>query len=409
MKLLSIGVLMSITVGCSVSQNDTGTETTSTNSPATSQAGRLSIQGKQIFGPNGAEIKLRGWNWGQWNTVLAGDLASQGYPNADPNDPSDGGDAAQQGANVVRILLRWWGEYGDGKDRFGLPVDSRDESVAGHVRLDSLTLLDDEITEATSHGLWVDLAVDSNCGQESPTDLDPYCTDTVNTNNGAPIVHANFVNDPVMRGEFKAIWAHLVDKYKNHDHIAMYEIMPEPQFGCNVGPACDYDAVNAFYTELIGTIRGKDTNTPILIGPGGGYSMKNIGKALDPGVTNPNKLIYTGNMLSEGALSLDGLPFLIGFRDSKTVPVFVQQVGIDQSKVLDMNGNLDSATYLMKVKNVLGTLDMDDIGWTWWTYRDQSSSGQGYAPWYLAKGNDTWKAAVAPNMLGTISAFFTNF
>jgi hypothetical protein len=88
--------------------------------------------------------------------------------------------------------------------------------------------------------------------------------------------------------------------------------------------------------------------------------------------------------------------------------VFVQQVGIDQSIVTDMNGNLDSTTYLMDVNTVLGQLDSDDIGWTWWTYRDQNSNGEGYAPWYLSKAPDTWKAAVAPGMLGTISSYFTN-
>src|SRR5215468_1277085 len=236
MKFLSFGVLITITVGCSASQNDTGADMTNTASPAIAQVGRLSLQGEHILALNGVEIKLRGWNWGQWNTVLAGDLASQGYPNANPSDPSDGLDAANQGANVVRILLRWWGKWGDNVDRFGLPVDSRDESVAGHVSAQALALLDDEISEATRHGLWVVLAVDSNCGQESPDDDDPsktYCNDTVHG-----VDHANFVNDPAMKTEFMEIWAHLADTYKSHPRIAMYEILPEPQFGCTLPKNC---------------------------------------------------------------------------------------------------------------------------------------------------------------------------
>ncbi|HEX3765540.1 MAG TPA: hypothetical protein VHW23_42885, partial [Kofleriaceae bacterium] len=115
--------------GCAAPANDAGPGPTAASSEATAQVGRLSILDDQILGPDGTEIKLRGWNWGQWNTILAGDLFPD-YPDSRRNDPSDGADAVTQGGNVVRILLRWWGEYGpdnDNMDRFGKPIDSRDE------------------------------------------------------------------------------------------------------------------------------------------------------------------------------------------------------------------------------------------------------------------------------------------
>ena len=405
MKFLSIGILVSLTIGCSASQDDTVADLTNADSPATGQVGRLSLQGEKILGPDGVEIKLRGWNWGQWNTVLAGDLASQGYPNANPSDPSDGRDAVNQGANVVRILLRWWGQYGDNLDRFGLPVDSRDEHGVAHVSAQALALLDDEITEATRHGLWVVLAVDSNCGQQSPTDDDPsitYCNDAARG-----IDHANFVNDPAMKAEFMEIWAHLADTYKGHGHIAMYEVLPEPQFGCaGVPKNCNYDEVTAFYTDLITTIRSKDAVTPILVGPGSGYSMKHIDTAFIPDPDGTKKLIYTADMLSEEAIHRTDLPTFTSFRSAHDVPVLVQQVGINQSNVAGA-GDVDSATYLADVRSVLQQLDDDDIGWTWWTYREQNSGGTGFAPLYLSQAPDTWAAAAPPNMLGTISSYFT--
>jgi cellulase (glycosyl hydrolase family 5) len=404
MKFLSFGVLISISVGCA-SQNETGANMTNADSPATAQAGRLSLQGEHILAPNGAEIKLRGWNWGQWNTVLAGDLASKGYPNADPDDPSDGGDAVNQGANVVRILLRWWGKWGDNVDRFGLPVDSRDENGVAHVSAQALALLDDEISEATKHGLWVVLAVDSNCGQESPDDDDPsktYCNDTVHG-----VDHANFVNDPAMKAELMEIWAHLADTYKSHPRIAMYEILPEPQFGCTLPKNCNYDAVTAFYTDLIATVRSKDAATPILVGPGSGYAMKHIDTAFIPDPDGTKKLIYTADMLSGEAMSMADLGAFTSFRSAHNVPVFVQQVGINQSDVTDKNGNLDSKAYTADVMAVLQQLDDDDIGWTWWTYREQNSGGDGYAPWSLSSAPDTWQAAATPGMLATISSYFT--
>jgi hypothetical protein len=65
-------------------------------------------------------------------------------------------------------------------------------------------------------------------------------------------------------------------------------------------------------------------------------------------------------------------------------------------------------TYLADVEAVLQQLDDDDIGWTWWTYREQNSgSGTGFAPWYLSHLPDTWAPAATRNMLSTISAYFT--
>jgi hypothetical protein len=397
-----LGVVTCVAAGCSAAANDPGPDPTAVSPEATAPVDRLLILDDQILAPDHTEIKLRGWNWGQWNTILAGDQYP-GYPGSRHNDPSDGADAVTQGANVVRILLRWWGEYGpdnDNMDRFGKPIDSRDEVTGtAHVSNKALALLDDMITEATSHGVWVVLAVDSNCGQESPSDADLYCSI-----GGAP--HRNFNNDTDMRNEFKDIWTYLANTYKNHDHIAMYEILPEPQFGCSAGPdACDYAATRAFYTELIGTIRNQDSRTPILVGPGSGYAMKHIEDAFitDPG--NSMKLIYTANMLSQGALSMDQLGTFLNFRCAHHVPVIVQQVGILQSDVKDQQGHLDPMAYRADVANVLSELDGDDIGWTWWTYRDQRN-GDGYAPWYLSAAPDTWSAAVTPDMLTTITTYF---
>src|SRR3954454_19522978 len=58
---------------------------------------RLSVSGQEILDPSGTPIVLRGWNWGQWGTM----------------QPQDAADNRAQGANVVRIPLRWWGAWGE--------------------------------------------------------------------------------------------------------------------------------------------------------------------------------------------------------------------------------------------------------------------------------------------------------
>ena len=60
------------------------------NAPA-STAGHLSVRGQDIVDPSGRPILLRGWNWGHFGKAIEQDAA----------------DNAAQGANVVRIPIRW--------------------------------------------------------------------------------------------------------------------------------------------------------------------------------------------------------------------------------------------------------------------------------------------------------------
>ncbi len=79
---------------------------------------RLSVSGANVLDPQGRPIVLRGYNWGQWGTV----------------QPQDAADNVAQGANSVRIPLRWWGDWRDG-------VDSRDVASPGHIDPAHLAIL----------------------------------------------------------------------------------------------------------------------------------------------------------------------------------------------------------------------------------------------------------------------------
>jgi hypothetical protein len=69
---------------------------------ASGTPGRLSVSGTQILTPGGKPIVLRGFNWGQWGTAQSTDAASN----------------VSQGANSVRIPLRWWGNAKPGVDSY---------------------------------------------------------------------------------------------------------------------------------------------------------------------------------------------------------------------------------------------------------------------------------------------------
>jgi len=269
---------------------------------------RLSISGTQILDPSGNSIILRGYNWGEWGTALAGDAA----------------DNKAQGASSVRLPLRWWGDYKPG-------IDGRATDAPGHIDPAHLAALDQTVEWATSGGLWVVLFVDSNYGQGAHDQTD------------------NFWTDAAMKQEFIEVWKFLVARYRSTPYIAAYEILPEPQVAVS-----DAD-VRAFYDSVIVEIRTVDPVTPLVVGPGNSYSLKRLDGAH---TTADPRIIYTGDYFIF-ADTLDRMPNITEFQATYHAPVWINQVGIP-------SGNADAQA---KSRAVLGALNDAGVGWAWWTYR----------------------------------------
>jgi hypothetical protein len=217
--------------------------------------------------------------------------------------------------------------------------------------------------------LWIDLFFDSDCGQGSSSSTTAYC----GTAAGGAV--ADFTNDPARVDQFTQAWLFLVDRYKDQPFIGMYEILPEPSFGCKSKKSCvSWAAAPDFYKPIIDKIRAKDSTTPILIGANGGYSPDQIATAYIPGETG---IIYTADFLNDNAQHPELLPTLTMFRDTQNVPLFIQQVGVRQ----------DTADAGPLATTILSDLNADDIGWVWWTYREQKQKTPvGYAPFYQDNG-----------------------
>lgn len=338
---------------------------TSPDSGVTSEVTRLSVSGKDVLDPSGQPIVLRGWVWGNWGTW----------------QPQDAADNATQGATVVRVPLRWWGDYVDGDD-------ARKDDAPGHIDPAHLKELDDTIDGITSQGLWVDLFFDSNCGQASiEHDTEQACG---LGNDGQP---ANFANAPDMKQKYIELWSFLAEHYAKHPKIAMYELLAEPNMGCGSHGGCtDWSAIPKFYQDVIPAVRAKDPLTPVLVGPGGSYQMKSIATALITGVPN---VIYTGDILSGGSANPDSLAPALQFRDAQNVPIFVQQVGVKKS----------DANATQSLNQTLTALNKAGIGWTWWTYREpHNPMGQGFAPYYKATGATEWSEDAA--WLALVAGYF---
>jgi hypothetical protein len=337
-------------------------------SSSTSPA-RLTIQGSEILTPAGVPVMLRGYNWGSWGTA----------------EEQDASDNATQGATVVRIPLRWWGIYATST------VDSRDDTAPGNIQPQNLAQLDEYVSWASSHHLWIDLFIDSDCGQNGTQSKaeEAYCDpDHLHGSQGD-----NFWTDLAARQRFITVWKFVANRYKNTPYMGMYELLPEPN-PTGVSQA----SVTEFYEELINAVHSVDQRTPFLIGANNGYDIKQASAAY---ISTSTPIIYTGDLFvhigqtqSENIADLKTrLQVLLQLRTTYSVPIFVQQVGV-------RSGDDPTLAY---ESAVLTLLNADNVGWAWWTYRQDGSDPNGYGVLYEDAKNPTqWdQKATVYTMLST--------
>jgi aryl-phospho-beta-D-glucosidase BglC (GH1 family) len=285
---------------------------------------RLVVSGSTVLDPGGHEVVLRGYNWGEWGTAIERDAA----------------DNAAQGANSVRLPLRWWGDWKPG-------VDCRADDAPGHIDPDHLAVLDETVRWATDQRLWTVVFVDSNNGQGAGVDAAD-----------------NFWTDADARAKFVEVWQFLAARYRDTPYIAAYEILPEPR-----PPGVSDADVKAFYDDMIAAIRAIDPRTPIVVGPNDAYNLNHLAAAY---TTVDDNLIYTGDyfIFDDPLARFDDLT---SFRATFDAPVWVNQVGIPSGK----------PDALAKAEQVLAALDANQIGWAWWTYRIVGTSPDQHGIYYV--------------------------
>jgi hypothetical protein len=316
-------------------------------SPASTGAApaRLTLNGPAML-YQGKPITLRGINEGTWGKMQSTDAAM----------------IAGQGANTVRVLIRWWGHYGRKE------VDSRlDNPDKGHFEPDHLKQFLAEVQWCLDAGLWVVPVIDSDCGQNGLQDAQTigYCDPDKKYQFGH-----NFWTDTSQRELFKQAWVYLAKILKDYQRIAFYELLPEPLGGH--GPIYAPEVV-AFYKELMVAIEDQagDTRTPFLIGARDAYNIKLCDEAYLGAPRWINRVVYTGNLFvwtdkswEENIATLeDRLGALKSMRNKRGVPVFIQQLGV-RSADDPTQAYLDAV--LKRVTNA-------GIGYTGWQWRQNTS------------------------------------
>lgn len=332
--------------GGSEGEGADGGQSSGPTSPA-----RLTLNGSVMLDPSGKAIVLRGMNEGTWGAMQQQDASV----------------IASQGANVVRVLIRWWGLYG------GTDVESRDDLGRGHFKADHVTEFLQNIQWCIDAGLWVIPAIDSNCGQNGLQNagMVAYC----DAGGAYPDGH-NFWTDASQRQLFKEAWVYLAGLLKGYPNIAFYELLPEPLQNRDASYRAQ---VSAFYQEVMTAIEDSagDTRTPFLVGARDAYNIQLCDEAY---IANPrwtNRVVYTGNLfIRTGGTQTQNIAdlhtridALATMKASRNVPVFIQQFGV-------RSGDDPGQFYLAAG---LSYLHAAGIGYAGWQWRQNTTNPNEYA------------------------------
>lgn len=321
---------------------------------------RLDIQGKTLFTPEGNAIELRGVNWGWWGTAQS----------------QDASETIEMGANVVRMPFRWYFN-GEGSD-------IRQTGAPGNIKPEGLIQLDQYIDWCIEKKLWVILFAGSD--------------------KGAGDADENYWTSKPLREEFIETWTFLAARYKDKPYIAAYEVLSEPH------PKKPYssDDLREFYEELITEIRKVDSNTPVMIGANDHYDINQLN---DVFTSIDSKIIYTFNFylptdyIKPEKREAAGLPIVsypsvytdfdgnevhldkelltemlqpaLAFRESRDVPILVNQVGARSR----CPGHLQ---YMTDVGDIFYR---NKVAFTYWTFRTRDDENEYGLYWYDKTGD----------------------
>jgi hypothetical protein len=326
-------------------------------------APRLSISGKSLITPyGGGVVTMRGTNQGNWGENYSIDAAN----------------IIALGANVVRILIRWQGNYSPAS------VDSYDASAAnGFLNPSNYAKFMQELDWLERADAWIIIAFDSDYGAGGRGLGNSYWNffDTTDT-----------VNQALYRAQFIAAWKKMAADNRRRKRVLAYELLPEPAAtGSNAshGPI-----IKQFYRDVMDSIRTVDKNTPFLIGGRASYGINTMSEVY---MSDRTDVIYTADFLTgkvrDEANIASNVESVALFRDTNNVPVLLQQVGRNTSDD-DGDGSTSENLGLTAFNGVLSMMNAYGLHYTHWQYHQNSTNPLAYGLYYKTNANvdsaDNW-------------------
>lgn len=307
---------------------------------------RLSLDGSTILDPDGNPIWLHGTNQGTWGENYSIDAPA----------------IAAMGANCVRILIRWQGDYEAGINAYSA------NPAEDYIDPAHLTQFLEEVDWLIAQGIWVVAAFDSDYGAGT---------------RGVGVEWNFFETSAeqiLYKAQFKQAWKKLARELRTREKIAMYEILPEP---LAVGDSSGFaEILRDFYVEMATAIREVDSTTPFLVGPRDSYSAALIEEAYNEDRTD---FIYTIDMLNNKTQNEDTVVTwfegLADFRDLHDVPVLINQLGRNSNED-EGNGTTTDNLGLTALCGALSCAAAHGIHYTHWQYHQNTGNAGAYALWY---------------------------
>eukprot|EP01065_Artemidia_motanka_P006723 TRINITY_DN13281_c0_g1_i1.p1 TRINITY_DN13281_c0_g1~~TRINITY_DN13281_c0_g1_i1.p1 ORF type:complete len:415 (+),score=78.16 TRINITY_DN13281_c0_g1_i1:181-1425(+) len=219
---------------------------------AASAPRRLSVNGSQLFDPEGHVVRPVGFNWVEnhlSHVTEDGKLTKAKLP----------------GANAARLVLVLW----DNTPQY--PNRDCMTDVAPFWKESCFDHIDQAVKSAADAGLWVILTArcEIAAGQN------------YQTNPGQSV----FRNATLLH-MFLTMWNHVAKHYSAFDGIAAYEIMSEPRDKDQTG-----DAVRQFYSLGCDAVQRADPGTPCVVGSRDFYKLWTFDDSVV--ITNNSNVIYT--------------------------------------------------------------------------------------------------------------------
>ena len=306
----------------------------------------VTTKGKQIIGPDGKELFLKGINVGNW-------LEPEGYMFKFKK--------AESSRKIYEVFneiigpdasAKFWKEFrnnyitendikfikDNGFNSIRVPFDYKlftGEDFSINCSQPGFMLLDSIISWCSKYKIYAILDMHCAPGGQTGANIDDSW--------GYPYLYENIESQNLT----VKIWKEIADRYKNEKYVIGYDLLNEP-----VAPYFDTQKLNSMleplYIKITEAIRTVDENHIIILG-GAQWdtNFKIFGKPFD------SKLIYTFHKYWSDTTQ-QVIQEYIDFRNKYNVPIWIGETGENK---------------MQWIASFRRLLEKNDIGWCFWTFK----------------------------------------
>ncbi|HUX84252.1 MAG TPA: glycoside hydrolase family 5 protein [Chitinophagaceae bacterium] len=305
------------------------------------------VKGKILVSPNGQELHLKGIGLGNW-LVQEGYMWGLGRDYSAPHEIKDLVRELIGEDNAEQFWEKYYANYVSSSDiaflkscgfnSVRVPFDYRllnPDALPGIFAGPGWQALDDVIRWCKANKLYVILDMHCAPGGETGANIDDSW--------GYPFLYET----PASQERLIRLWTHIAERYRNEPAVLGYDLMNEPlphrEFYDRLVPKLE-----PIYKRVTAAIRKVDKNHIIILeGPNWDSNFDGFHAPFD------SKLVYEFHHYWSDP-TVNGIKPFLAFRDKYQVPIWLGESGENTNSWVD---------------SFRVTLESNDIGWSFWTYK----------------------------------------